>query len=217
MYFIFVRLICLAVGYLFGMFETAYFVGKAYGVDIRQKGSGNTGTTNTLRVLGKKAGLLVFLGDIFKTIFAVIICYFIFREQFPDKIYLVKLYAGFGSILGHNFPFYLKFKGGKGIACMGACMLIYDWKLVAIALPTFLAILIITRYMSLASLTASVIFPVYVAIASKGNIHMIIVTALFTVSAFYNHRQNIVRLIHGNENKMTIKKKDPNDKSEEKQ
>ena len=65
MNFIFVRLICLAVGYLFGMFETAYFVGKAYGVDIRQKGSGNTGTTNTLRVLGKKAGLLVFLGDIF--------------------------------------------------------------------------------------------------------------------------------------------------------
>ena len=87
-------------------------------------------------------------------------------------------------------------------------MLIYDWKLAVIGLAIFLSVLFITRYMSLASLTASVLFPIYVGITSHGNIHMIIVTVLFTISAFYNHRQNIVRLIHHNENKLTIKKKE---------
>lgn len=211
---------CLVIGYAFGIFSSGYFIGKIYHVDVKSQGSGNLGTTNVLRVVGLKAGLITLAIDLTKTLIPMLLVRYALFTQYPafsDENQLLVLYTALGAVLGHLFPFYLKFKGGKGIACMGACMLIYDWKLVAIALPTFLAILIITRYMSLASLTASVIFPVYVAIASKGNIHMIIVTALFTVSAFYNHRQNIVRLIHGNENKMTIKKKEPNDKSEEKQ
>ena len=87
-------------------------------------------------------------------------------------------------------------------------MLIYDWRLAAIGLVLFISILVITRYMSLASLTASVLFPIFVGISSHGDLHMILVTLLFTVSAFYNHRQNIVRLINHNENKLTVKKKE---------
>ena len=110
------RLICLVIGYCLGLFQTAYFYGKMKGIDIRQHGSGNAGTTNTLRVLGTKAGLIVLAGDILKTILAVVVVTLIFGKSNPETIYLLKLYAGAGAILGHNFPFYMNFKGGKGIA-----------------------------------------------------------------------------------------------------
>ncbi len=222
MNFIFVRLICLAVGYIFGMFETAYFVGKAYGVDIRQKGSGNTGTTNTLRVLGKKAGLLVFLGDIFKTIFAVIICYFIFREQFPDKIYLIKLYAGFGSILGHNFPFYLKFKGGKGIASMAGLILSFHWMFIPVAFVLFFATFALTNYVSLGSLImaagffgqtvimgCSGLFKGYDGVEITGAVlyEMYALTFIIMAMGFIRHTENIKKLIRGEERKTYLFKK----------
>ena len=110
------RVICLSIGYLFGLFQTAYIYGKIHGIDIRQYGSGNAGTTNTLRVLGTKAGLIVFAGDVLKCVFAVVICSALFGKSHPDMVYLFKIYAAAGAILGHNFPFYLHFKGGKGIA-----------------------------------------------------------------------------------------------------
>ena len=111
------RVIAVAVGYCFGLFQTGYIYGEKHGVDIRTQGSGNAGTTNTLRVLGWKAGLITFLGDLFKAIFAVLLIRFIFIGKYPDAVKILELYAGFGAVLGHNFPFYLKFKGGKGIAC----------------------------------------------------------------------------------------------------
>ena len=104
------------MGYCFGLFQTGYIYGEKHGVDIRTQGSGNAGTTNTLRVLGWKAGLITFLGDLFKAIFAVLLIRFIFIGKYPDAVKILELYAGFGAVLGHNFPFYLKFKGGKGIA-----------------------------------------------------------------------------------------------------
>lgn len=107
------RIICLVIGYVFGLFQTAFIYGKAHGIDIRQHGSGNAGTTNALRVLGKKAGLIVFLGDVLKTVLAMVICRLLFRNSAPQMLPLLSLYAGAGAILGHNFPFYMKFKGGK--------------------------------------------------------------------------------------------------------
>ena len=110
-----VRIFCLLIGWVFGLFQTAYFYGKSKGIDIRQHGSGNSGTTNALRVLGTKAGLIVFAGDCLKCIIAVTIVRLTFGRSNPDMNYLLCLYAATGVILGHNFPPYMGFKGGKGI------------------------------------------------------------------------------------------------------
>lgn len=107
------RLICLVIGYVFGLFQTAYFYGKAHGIDIREHGSGNSGTTNALRVLGTKAGLIVFAGDCLKCMIAVWIVRLTFGQSHPETLYLLCLYAGMGAILGHNYPFYMNFKGEK--------------------------------------------------------------------------------------------------------
>ena len=110
------RLICLVIGYVCGLFQTAYIYGKSKGIDIREKGSGNAGTTNTLRVFGAKAGLIVLLGDVLKCAVACLIARYFIVPMFPDEKYLLILYAAAGAILGHDFPFYMNFKGGKGIA-----------------------------------------------------------------------------------------------------
>lgn len=114
-----IRIVCLAIGYCFGLFQTAFIYGKMHGIDIREKGSGNAGTTNALRVLGKKAGLIVFLGDALKAVFAMVLVHFLFENSHPEMGALLRIYAGAGVVLGHNFPFYMGFKGGKGIAATG--------------------------------------------------------------------------------------------------
>ena len=110
------RLICLVIGYAFGLFQTGYIYGKLHGIDIRKEGSGNAGTTNALRVLGKKAGIITYIGDMVKAVLAAMVVRLIFGQSHADIIMVLVLYSGFGVILGHNFPFYLGFKGGKGIA-----------------------------------------------------------------------------------------------------
>ena len=122
------RLICLAVGYVFGLFQTGYLYGRMNGIDIRQYGSGNSGTTNALRVLGKKAGLVVFAGDFLKTLIPCLTVRYLFREHMNSG-YLFMLYTGLGVILGHNFPCYLKFKGGKGIAATAGLLAALDLRL----------------------------------------------------------------------------------------
>ena len=110
------RLVCLAVGYVCGLLQTGYIVGKMNHIDIRKQGSGNAGTTNALRVIGWKAGILTFFGDVLKCVAAVVITCLLFRGS--DCLPLLAMYAGAGVTLGHNFPFYMNFKGGKGIAVM---------------------------------------------------------------------------------------------------
>ena len=117
------RILALAAGYFPGMFQTGYIYGKLHGIDIRTQGSGNAGTTNTLCVLGWKAGAVTFIGDLCKAILAVVIIHLLYRERYPDAVGVLELYAGFGAVLGHNFPFYLKFQGGKGIACTSGMIL----------------------------------------------------------------------------------------------
>ncbi len=224
-----VRVICLLIGYAFGLFQTAYIIGKANGIDIRDKGSGNAGTTNTLRVLGKKAGLIVMLADIFKAILAVNLVYFIFRQQYPNLIYLLKLYAGLGAILGHNYPFYLKFKGGKGIAAMGGMILAFHWTYIPIDLLLFFGTVAVTHYVSVASLLLSVSFLVQtvlmgelgifrpyaesaqavlgLAIPNSIRYEMYVLAVIITAMAFFRHHTNIRKLIKGEERKTYVFKK----------
>ena len=101
-----IRVLCLIIGYLFGLIQTAYFYGKSKGIDIREHGSGNSGTTNALRVMGTKAGLIVFAGDCLKCIVAVVIVRLVLGKIYPEVIDLLSLYTASGCILGHNFPFY---------------------------------------------------------------------------------------------------------------
>lgn len=211
------RLICLAMGYVFGLFQTAYFYGKAHGIDIREHGSGNSGTTNALRVLGTKAGLIVFAGDCLKCMIAVWITRLLFGANHQDIIYLLCLYTAAGAILGHNFPFYMGFKGGKGIAATAGLILSFHPYFIVVGVILFFGAFLTTHYVSLGSLLVYAGFMIEMVICGQlgvfgamtlGNlIEMYAVAAFLTVMAYWKHRQNIVRLIHGEERKTYLLKK----------
>ena len=117
-------IICLVLGYIFGCFQTGYFYGKLFkGIDVRNYGSGNAGTTNTLRTLGKPAGYIVFLGDALKAVFAVWIVRYLLFPGLGDVTKILETVTALGVVLGHNYPFYMHCKGGKGIAATFGCFL----------------------------------------------------------------------------------------------
>ena len=211
------RVIALAIGYVCGLFQTGYIYGRTKGVDIRNEGSGNAGTTNSLRVFGWKAGLITFLGDLCKAILAVVLVKVIFDESYPDSIKVLELYAGFGTVLGHNFPCYLKFKGGKGIACTAGVILAVCPLAAPICLVLFIGSIAITRYVSLGSILVVIAYLIQVIVFGQmGYLHMeaeylpefYIITACFTGMALWRHRANIKRLLNGTENKLRMKKKE---------
>lgn len=212
------RLYCLLLGYVFGLFQTGFIYGKLHHIDIRQHGSGNAGTTNALRTLGWKAGFVTFIGDVSKVLLAALVVRLLFKENSDISYKLLLMYSGIGAVLGHNFPFYLKFKGGKGIAATaGFIISLGSWQLVVLGLFFFFGTLIITKYVSAASLmmllstfAGYVLFSYYGIIGSYSvgpmwyeSIGMML---LFVVFGFVRHRANISRIIHGTENKFRIKK-----------
>jgi glycerol-3-phosphate acyltransferase PlsY len=194
-------ILCLIFGYLFGCFSTGYFVGKFNKVDIRKYGSGNVGTTNALRTMGAKAAAFTLVGDCIKAIVAILIIKFIiFRGD--EALDLLSIYTGLGVVIGHNYPFWLKFKGGKGMAATGGAMATIDPLIIPIGLPIFVLSILITKYVSVGSLAISILFPIWIAIRFPGNIHMLLVAFAFTVLAFIRHQSNIKRLLNGTENKI---------------
>lgn len=213
-----IRIICLAIGYVFGLFQTAYFYGKAHGIDIREHGSGNAGTTNTLRVLGTKAGLIVFAGDCLKCMAAVWLVRLIFGNTHHDIIYLLCLYTGAGAILGHNYPFYLNFKGGKGIAATAGMVLsFHPWFIITGVLLFFVPFFTL-HYVSLGSLLVYAGLMIQLVVVGQNGwlfqemtqgqlIEMYIVFGCLLVMAYWKHRENIKRLLHGNERKTYLSKK----------
>ena len=219
-----IRLICLLIGYACGLFQTSYIYGKTKGIDIRELGSGNAGTTNALRELGAKAGAITFIGDCLKCVVAVIIVKLIFGNSHMESIKLLGLYAGAGTILGHNFPFYMNFKGGKGIAATAGLILSFDWRVTLIALATFLLALFITHYVSVGSLLVYVVFLIGMIVFGQLGMwgmeqhylnEMYFVTFLLMLLAFYRHKANIKRLFKGQENKTYLGSKKKRDKAEE--
>ncbi len=210
-----IRIICLFAGYLFGLIETGYLYGKAKGVDIREHGSGNVGTTNTLRTLGKRAGAIVLLGDMLKTFIPVILTWVILHPFFPEMDYVFRLYTAAGVILGHDFPFYLKFKGGKGIACSGAMILSFYWGIIPAEVVIFFGIYFLTKYVSLASIFMYIGFFVQLILFGQAGIlgmtqaqliEAYIVVFILTVIAINCHRENIKRLFKGEERRTYLRK-----------
>ncbi len=210
------RVICLIIGYIFGLFQTAFIYGKLHGIDIREHGSGNAGTTNTLRVLGTKAGLIVLAGDIIKCILAIVISGLIFGDSHPEEIYLLKLYAAAGAILGHNFPFYLHFRGGKGIAATAGLILSFHIAFLPMGVIIFFGTFFLTHYVSLGSLLVYAGLMIEMVVAGQMGLfgasqavlnEMYIVTAFLTALAYYKHRENIGRLLKGVERKTYLTKK----------
>lgn len=213
------RLICLIIGYVFGMIQTAYIYGKLHHIDIREHGSGNAGTTNALRTLGKRAGLIVFIGDLLKVVAASLVVRLIFSKDFSDSITLLVLYAGLGTVLGHNFPAYLNFKGGKGIAATaGVIISLGRWELIVVAAIFFALTVLLTRYVSSGSLVMVLsVFSTFVVLDGLGRIEglkpLVVsyeamgVFAVFVLMAFIRHKANIVRIFNGTENELSFKKK----------
>lgn len=210
------RLICLIVGYLLGNFQTSYFYGKAHGIDIRKHGSGNAGTTNTLRVLGTKAGILVLLGDIVKCMAAILLTKLFYGNSHPQMIYLLCMYAAMGVILGHNFPFWMGFKGGKGIAATAGLILFFHPYFIPMGVGIFFGIFFTTHYVSLGSLLVYAGFMTELVILGQLGVfgmsqpllyEMYGIGAFLTVMAYVKHWENIKRLLRKEERKTFLHKK----------
>ena len=204
------RILLLIIGYFIGNIETGYIFGKLNKMDIRNYGSGNAGATNTLRVLGPKAGLIVFFGDFCKSLIPCLVVRYIFRDN-VSLSYMYMLYIGLGVVLGHNFPFYLGFKGGKGVASTAGIIMALDIRIAAVCLAAFIVIVAVTRYVSLASIVVMIIFIGMSHLLVKTNygfangsspMEFRLLVVVIGFLSIFMHRANIKRLLSGTENKI---------------
>lgn len=210
------RIIVLVIGYFCGIFLSGYAYSKSKNKDITKMGSGNAGTTNTFRMFGWKAGLITLLGDVSKPMIAILITWLIFHKSEPEGVRLLELYAGLGTIIGHNHPFYMKhFKGGKGVACTGGMMIAFCPVEVPIGLGLFIGTVALTKYVSLGSIIGLISFFVQTLIFGELGLldvtehyrtEVYILAAVIMLMGIVRHRENIKRLLSGNENKFSFKK-----------
>ena len=192
---------CIIISYLLGNISGGMIFGKLlFNKDIRDYGSKNAGTTNALRVFGIKAGALTFLVDVLKSLLA---CFIGMKLLGLSGILL----AGIFVVIGHNWPIFLNFKGGKGIASSFGFIMFLDYKIAIVAIIIFIIIVILTKYISLGSmLTTTLVLPISYIFFGYRNIYVLL-TFLFLASlSIFRHNSNIIRLINGNENKIKIKK-----------
>lgn len=219
-----VYLICIAtalLAYLIGSINTSIILSKKVaGEDIRKSGSGNAGTTNMLRTYGKKLAIITLICDILKGVIPVLLALLI------DKLFLSEIssssglesyllgslhyIAGFFSVLGHNYPVFFGFKGGKGVATSLGALLALNWQVALIVLVIAVAIMAVSRYVSLGSIIGAVLFPILLLAFSLGSGEVDIVSILFAFAIaaliVFRHRSNIKRLLKGEENKLFLKK-----------
>ena len=199
-----IYLIIIITAYLLGNISTSYIVAKRLaGVDIRTQGSGNAGSTNVLRTLGKKAGALTFIGDVLKGLIAVLIARFIAYGANLDDTTCAYL-AVVAVVLGHNYPVFLGFKGGKGVATSLGSMLGMNPLVALLCLGFFIIIVAITKYVSLGSILGIGLSPIIMMI--NHNTKGVLVTLFLTISVAITHKENIKRLLNGTERKLGQKK-----------
>jgi glycerol-3-phosphate acyltransferase PlsY len=197
------------IGYLLGSIPTAVWVGmRFYGIDVREHGSKNAGATNTFRVLGKKPGKIVLLIDVLKGLLAVLAPQLLFPELNYETLVLLKIIAAVTVILGHVFPLFAGFKGGKGVAtALGVIIAIHPLA-ACICLGIFLAVFLTFNYVSLGAIITSVFFPiVLIFVFQEKSFPLIIFSIVIGSAVVITHKKNIVRLMNGTENKMYLKKK----------
>lgn len=182
--------------------------------DVRDSGSGNAGTTNMMRTYGKTLGLLTIAGDILKVMVAIWIAFKVMdveelkvtldnASDYPQVV--LKSFAGLFAVLGHIFPCFFKFKGGKGVATSGGMVIIIDWRIALILLIIFALTILITKYVSLGSILMAVFYPVFIGIFYK-DIILVLIATVFTIIVVVAHRENVKRLINHTENKIGQKK-----------
>ena len=211
-----VYIIMAIIAYCIGSVNFSVIFSKKFaGFDVREKGSGNAGTTNMLRSVGKKAAAITLICDILKGVVAIGVA--ILLGYIPDmnKELLVQI-AGVAVILGHTFPVFFGFKGGKGVATSLGVLLLSNWQIGLICLVFALVLMILTRMVSVGSCTAAVLFPVltlfindhYTVLTEgkSGNVYFIY-SVILAVIVLFNHRSNIKRILNGTENKVSFKNK----------
>lgn len=202
------------IAYLIGSISFSVIISKKMaGFDVREKGSGNAGTTNVLRSVGKKAAAITLVCDVLKGVVAILFALLagvIFKDL--DKALLVQL-AGVFVIIGHTFPIFFKFKGGKGIATSLGVLLMINWQIGLICLVFALLLMALTRMVSVGSIAAAVLFPVLVIfinqnyiVAESSNLSYLIFSVIIALLVFFNHRANLKRIATGTENKISFKK-----------
>lgn len=215
-----VKFIIIAViSYFLGSLNFSIIVSKALAKkDIRESGSGNAGATNMLRTYGKKFAVFTMIGDILKVAAAILIAFIILDAPlnlifgFADNkdtavtIILYKEFAGFFCVLGHIFPCYFKFKGGKGVAACTGMVILVDWRIALILFVIFVLTVLISNWISLGSIIIAVLFPVLILIFYKSLI-LTLIALLFAVIVIIAHRENIKRILNGTENKISKKDK----------
>ena len=185
--------ICIAIGYLIGTINPAYLLSKLRGFDIRQRGSGNAGASNAVIVFGKMAGLICALLDIAKVCFVIWLTKFIFPSF--EQAFVV---TGVCCIFGHIFPFYMKFRGGKGLACLGGMILMYDWRIFLIMLLSEVIVLVLTQYLCFVPITAAMAFVVIYGVLNK-DIVGVLLLAVAALVITCKHGRNIARIRKGTE------------------
>ena len=194
---VFTFIVSVLFAYLLGSVSFSYIAGKMVaGVDIRQHGSGNAGATNTLRVIGVKWGLIVLLADVVKGVLAVA-----FAHLITGGSLVAMTFAGLFAIIGHNWPIYYGFRGGKGVATTIGVLFTLGFMPALYAGLVGLVLIVLTRYVSLGSLVFVTLTPIF-AIAMRSPWYVIVIAFVIALMSFWRHRSNIERLLHGQERKV---------------
>lgn len=208
-------IIIAVIAYLIGSINFSIILSKRMaGFDIREKGSGNAGTTNMLRAVGKKAAVITLICDILKGVVSILIAVLVGKIiKNLDNALLVQL-AGIFVIIGHTFPVFFKFKGGKGIATALGVLLMINWQIGLICLIFALVLMSLTKMVSVGSIAAAILFPILVAFidqnyivpTSNSNWSYLVFSIIVSLLVIFNHRANVQRILNGTENRLSFKK-----------
>ena len=207
------NILFLLIAYLIGSFPSAVWLGRTfYNTDVREYGSGNAGTTNTFRILGVKAGIPVLIMDVLKGWIAVNLVSLISENQLfsDERVFEIKLVFGIAAVIGHLFPVYTGFRGGKGIATLLGLMLGIYWQAALCSSLVFVLSFLISKYVSLSSIVASIAFPIIVVFVlplQNANLSLILFSVFVPILSLITHQKNIERLVRGEETKIRFGKK----------
>lgn len=201
-------IIAAVISYAIGSIMSSVIISrKMAGFDVREKGSKNAGSTNVLRTVGKKAAIFTLICDVLKGVIAILIAMLIAKIAKIENTLLIRYVAGLAVILGHTFPIFFEFRGGKGVATALGVLLMLNWKIGLIALTFALVLMAITKMVSVGSISAAILYPILVLFMQEGKSFGVILLS-FAIAGLvvFNHRSNIKRLKEGKENKLSFKK-----------